>query len=332
MSNESLEGVLAFFESYDLNLNAYWDDSGVAEITDSVLNAKARSLSYYLKKHGLDDLNEELLTLDLSEVGVVEFLATINGHIAAEARETVQAEARVFGRPNSALISDIESQKQLMIAVATGGPRINDVNAEYVSRREIIAADLAERGLQDPNQFADLWKWYGKWSSEINGYQPRREFIVDLYESLLQTLRSSSDPARPTEPTGWERVDRGGRKIRLQLARAKDEEDFQAVGLLCRDGLISLAQEAFDPSRHPVPDGVAPSDTDAGRMLEAFITSELSGSENEAVRRHAKAALSLANALTHKRTAEFRAAALCAEATLSVINIVAIASGRRDPG
>jgi hypothetical protein len=125
-------------------------------------------------------------------------------------------------------------------------------------------------------------------------------------------------------------VDRSGHKIRLQLARAKDEEDFQSVGLLCRDVLISLAQEVFEPTRHAPADGVDPSDTDAGRMLDAFLAAELPGSDNEAVRRHAKASLALANALTHKRTAQFRAAALCAEATLSVISIVAIISGRRD--
>jgi hypothetical protein len=35
--------------------------------------------------------------------------------------------------------------------------------------------------------------------------------------------------------------------------------------------------------------------------------------------------------LQHKRTATFRHAALCAEATVAVINLVAIVSGQRDP-
>jgi hypothetical protein len=35
--------------------------------------------------------------------------------------------------------------------------------------------------------------------------------------------------------------------------------------------------------------------------------------------------------LQHKRTADFRHAALCAEATAAVINLVAIVSGQRDP-
>ena len=64
-------------------------------------------------------------------------------------------------------------------------------------------------------------------------------------------------------------------------------------------------------------------------MLEAYFLSEYSGSHNEALRRHAKASLSLANELQHKRTAEYKDAALCAEATRTVVNIVAITSGKR---
>ena len=71
--------------------------------------------------------------------------------------------------------------------------------------------------------------------------------------------------------------------------------------------------------------------TDANRMLSAYVMQELKGSANEKQRRHAKAALGLAVELQHRRTAEFRQAALCAEATHSVVNLVAIVSGRRDP-
>ena len=65
-------------------------------------------------------------------------------------------------------------------------------------------------------------------------------------------------------------------------------------------------------------------------MLDAYVAVELEGGANEGARRHAKAALALANDLQHHRTADFRKAALCAEASISVVNIVAILSGRRD--
>jgi hypothetical protein len=66
-------------------------------------------------------------------------------------------------------------------------------------------------------------------------------------------------------------------------------------------------------------------------MLDAYITVELAGGANESARRHAKSALDFAVALQHRRTATFRDAALCVEATTTVANVVAIVAGRRDP-
>lgn len=126
------------------------------------------------------------------------------------------------------------------------------------------------------------------------------------------------------EPTGWQKVDRQVQGVRSSLDGANSEEDFQTVGLLCREVLISLAQEVFKPEEHPTLDGVVPSDTDADRMLQAFFSAELKGGANEEARSHAKAALKLAIALQHKRTADLRMAALCAEATYSIVNLAAL--------
>jgi hypothetical protein len=87
----------------------------------------------------------------------------------------------------------------------------------------------------------------------------------------------------------------------------------------------------FDRARHPSLDNVEPGSTDAKRMLDAYIAVELGGGVNEEARRHARSALDFAIALQHRRTASFRDAALCAEATTAVINVIAIVAGRRDP-
>ncbi len=172
--------------------------------------------------------------------------------------------------------------------------------------------------------------------------------VVDAYNSALKVdgwklVESTQISGRPVyravrldgrievfeEPTGWEKVDRQLQEIRLRLDTAQAEEHYQEVGLLCREALISVAEAAFDPSRHVLIDEAEPSKTDARRMLESFFEGELRGSSNEEARVHARAALKLAVALQHRRTADWRMAALCSEATASVINIVAILSGRR---
>lgn len=233
------------------------------------------------------------------------------------------------------LLEEIETQRNLMIAVATGGPRIDTVNDEYQRRRDWIQSALKERGLRDPNPYSDLWAWYGKWSSgDLPTYQSRRRYISGLCEHLIDHIRQGSASRGAgifEEPTGWARVDRGLGEIRKRLEEASTEEQFQAVGLLCRETLISLAQVVYSPSLHKPEDEVPPSKTDAKRMLEAYLAKELGSKTNEVARRHARAALALANDLQHRRTANFRQAALCAEATASVVNLIAIVSGQRDP-
>ncbi len=233
-----------------------------------------------------------------------------------------------------ALISEIEAQRALMISVATGGPRIEDVNSDYQERRKRLSQLLKQRGLPDPNGFDDLWAWYGKWSSgDLPTFQSRRKYISELYKPILDRLSSIiiKNRYQPiNEPTGWARVDRGVDAFITSLEVASVEEEFQTVGLLCRETLISLAQAVYEPEIHAPVDGTTPSKTDAKRMLDGYFAKELKGRSNEAARKHARAALALANELQHRRTATFRDATLCTEATRSVVNIVAIISGKHD--
>jgi hypothetical protein len=217
-----------------------------------------------------------------------------------------------------------------MVAVATGGPRIQNVDDEYRELYGKVASELARRRIDNPLTHASLWDWYGRWSSgDLPTYQSRRDFVRELVGPLVNQLRTGrrDEPI----PTGWPRVDRTVGELRDRLAAASTEEQYQAVGLLCREAIISVAQVVYDANRHLPVDGVRPSETDAKRMLEAYISVELHGASSEESRKHARSALELAVGLQHRRTATFRDAALCAEATTSVINVIAIVAGRRDP-
>jgi len=232
------------------------------------------------------------------------------------------------------LIAAIEKQKLSMIAVATGGPRINEANPEYEIRRQKIKHAIDKLPAADPNPYSDLWSWYGKWSDgSLPTYQSRRRYVADMYQPLLDALRLGpiATAVQPSAPTGWARVDRNVEKIIKTLEKAKNEEDFQTVAFLCREAIISLAQAVYDPQKHESLDGVKPSPTDAKRMLENFIAETLKGASHDYQRKFAKTAFDLAVNLQHRRTAVFRDAALCADATRSIINVIAVISGQRDP-
>jgi hypothetical protein len=228
------------------------------------------------------------------------------------------------------LLPELLIEQDQLISVATGGSRIQDVDDYYRARRKRINRALTERGIEDPNPFVNLWDWYRKWKAEFSTYAERRRYIRSLFAPTLAALQ---EPAQPQplgkrEPTGWERVDRAVAKARSQLDKAQHEEDYQTVGLLCREVLISLGQAVFDPSTHHTDDGVSPSPTDGKRMLDAFLLTAVAGSSNEAHRKHAKAGLALAVELQHRRTASAIDAELCLEATSSIVNVISILAHR----
>ena len=163
-------------------------------------------------------------------------------------------------------------------------------------------------------------------------WRARRTFVNDLFGDLIRIVANQKQSAgQPDEPTGWTRLDRTVTEVRKRLASATEEEQFQAVGLLCREALISLAQAVFDPEEHRTLDGTPASPTDAKRMLDAYIATAFGGSQNGYTRKAARAAVDLAVHLQHQRTATFRSAAMCVEATTSVVNLIAISAGLRDP-
>lgn len=331
--NEGILNVLEELTSMEVNLGHYWEESGYADIIDSLVAARLKALSSYLRQLEMPDLLKTVLDLE-PKGSVVETLEVIRAYVEPEVRRRLDspafAPAPKFKMPDDKLIAEIEAQRALMITVATDGPRIQAVNDDYVNRRRRIAAGLHERGVRDPNPHPDLWAWHGKWSSgDLPTYQSRRQYIGEMYSPLLDNLSTGPTLRVIEEATGWEAVDRGVDQVRRQLSVARSSEELQAVGLYCRETLISLAQEVYSAKRHPSLDDVAPSRTDFKRMIQAFIAVELVGESNRYARKHATAALDLANELQHNRTASFTDAALCAEATVSVVGIVAILCGKR---
>ncbi len=135
-----------------------------------------------------------------------------------------------------------------------------------------------------------------------------------------------------TNPIGWQRVDRTMDRIRELLTTASTEEQFQEVGVLCREGLISVAQAVFDAKQHPpLPnDNTEVSATDVKRMIARYVASECPGASSREVRKCVNSAVDLANKVTHRRTSVYSDAALCAQAMFNVIGLIAIISGKHD--
>ena len=140
-----------------------------------------------------------------------------------------------------------------MIAVATGGPKIEAVNKDYKELYAELASWLQKLGLDNPNSYKDLWDWCGRWrQGDLPQYIDRRAFVQKLYQELIDTINKSTDEQVQHEfvPTGWDRVDRTVYEMKRRLSVASTEEQFQTIGMLGREALITIAQEVFDKEKH----------------------------------------------------------------------------------
>ncbi len=173
-----------------------------------------------------------------------------------------------------------------MIAVATGGPPINSVNPDYAVQWSQVDLELQRRSLANPNPHRDLRDWHGRRADgTLPRYVERRAYIREMYEALEDTIRRGAERRHgdEVEPTGWDRVDRQVDRMRRHVRDARTEEEFQAVGLLGREVIISLAQAVYEAAEHSAT-GEKPSNTDAKRMLDEYISVEMPGSGSKELR------------------------------------------------
>ena len=225
------------------------------------------------------------------------------------------------------LLQRIDYLKNTMISVSTGGQRIQNVEQQYKQIYNEVKQELKKLDVNNPNNYDSLWSWYGKWSNEFPTYQERRNYINVMYEQLINTL-SEAESTRIVDIkvnlSNWDRISRSITEIKKRENQAQNEEQFQAVGMLCRELIITLAQTVYDSKKHISTDGVEIGKTDAKRMLDTYISAILAGSESEELRAYAKTTNKLANASTHKRTATKKEMMLCTSAALALVNFIGV--------
>ncbi|MCB0495542.1 MAG: hypothetical protein KDC79_05370 [Cyclobacteriaceae bacterium] len=227
--------------------------------------------------------------------------------------------------PKKELLCDLLILKSLLIRIGTGLNTIQEKNDEYIILKKQTDKLITSFEIDFKLDFEDLWEWYHYYKEHYGSYKERRKYITDLFKQVLKSIVDTKEISRDEIPlTGWDRVDRVLGKTNKQLGLANNEEDFQQIGLLCREIFITLGQILFDSDKHELIDEVNPSQTDAKRRLEIYVENELSGKSKSALRKYLRAAIDLSVDLQHRRTANKIDAGICLEATYSVTNTIRI--------
>jgi len=124
---------------------------------------------------------------------------------------------------------------------------------------------------------------------------------------------------------GFDSIERLLERARKHAA-AGTKEDLLEVGRLSEQVVIELAHELYRPAVHEPRQGPKPG-ASPKRRLDAYIDVELSGQGNLASRALAKSALESADSLQQLGTDDYKSAALCLQATTSLVGVLRIAAG-----
>lgn len=252
-------------------------------------------------------------------------------------------------RRGESLMPDVEAAEALvdnvsvlMVSVATGGPGIKTVDADYKREHRALRAVIRRLGIDYPNKFDDLWRWYGRWSDgSLPAYRDRRAFISELFAPVRKALGDQTDATRELAegvsegPTGWAGMDQQCARLR-RLWREADPDAYNGVGLQCLKILTTLGHVVFDPARDLSPGDEEPGRDDAKKRISYFLRRVAAGEKRESIRKTVNGAYAQANAAKHRHVATRADAGIAANTTLLIVSTLHLladeADGARPPG
>ena len=211
-----------------------------------------------------------------------------------------------------------------------------DEVVQHVERvkREVVIGDVYD--IWDVTTDKDRW-WVITNLTNLYSqkYFPSLDYTLSFHIGLMARMRSRSGNIDPEEPTPFDEVIRRADQAEAKLDSAVEIEDFQAVGLLLRESLISLAQALR--RRVPIQDHVEkPKDADFVGWTELLMNELCPGGSNKDLRQHlkntAKESWQLANWLTHTRSATKTASSIAKHSCQMTIGhfIQILEGGRSD--
>jgi len=211
-----------------------------------------------------------------------------------------------------------------------------DEVVQHVERvkREVVIGDVYD--IWDVTTDKDRW-WVITNLTNLYSqkYFPSLDYTLSFHIGLMARMRSRSGNIDPEEPTPFDEVIRRADQAEAKLDSAVEIEDFQAVGMLLRESLISLAQALR--RRVPIQDHVEkPKDADFVGWTEILMNELCPGGSNKDLRQHlkntAKESWQLANWLTHTRSATKTASSIAKQSCQMTIGhfIQILEGGRSD--
>lgn len=216
--------------------------------------------------------------------------------------------------------SDIHSERDIARYVEV---EAQDENVQHVEKikQEIVLGEIYE--IWDVTTDKDRW-WVI--SNMTNLYSQRNfpslDYTLSFHIGLMMRLQSRSNRVDGSNPSPFDEVIRRGEQASYRHDSAIEVEDYQTVGMLLRESLISLITAIRRRTEIPL-DVERPQDANFVSWTDVLMNQICGGGSNKELRQHlkntAKEAWQLVNWLTHDRSANRTASSIAIHSCQTVI-------------
>lgn len=153
-------------------------------------------------------------------------------------------------------------------------------------------------------------------------YFPSLDYTISFHIGLMMRIRSRPDQIVSHEPTPFDEVFRRMDQAEYRHDEAVEIEDFQAVGMLLREALLSLII-AIKNKSNIQPDTNHPQEANYLAWLDLLMNQLCGGGSNKELRQHlkniGKEAWQLSNWLTHTKSASRTASTVALHTCQTII-------------
>lgn len=189
-----------------------------------------------------------------------------------------------------------------------------DEIVQHVERvkREIVLGDIYD--IWDVTTDKDRW-WVITNLTNLYSQKhfPSLDYTLSFHIGLMMRLRSRSDRVDASDPSPFDEVLRRCDQAQDRHDSAVEAEDYQAVGMLLRESLISLVNALRRRTELPE-DAERPQDSNFNSWADILMNQLCGGSSNKELRQHlknsAKETWQLVNWLIHARNANRTASSI----------------------
>ena len=229
--------------------------------------------------------------------------------------------------------ADPHLEKDIASYVESQAPNESIQHVEKI-KREIVLGDVYE--IWDVTTDKDRW-WVITNLTNLYSQKhfPSLDYTLSFHIGLMMRLRNRPDRVDSSDPTPFDEVFRREEQAESKHDSAVEAEDYQGVGMLLRESLISLVGALR--RRTELSDEIyLPKDSDFNGWTGVLMNELCGGSSNKNLRQHlkntAKESWQLVNWLTHAKKANKTASSIAIHSSKTVIGhfIQILERGRTD--